>query len=82
MGVVLLAGVITLAVLLITQPNASIAVGPATTMSQTTAPTKTPSPTPKPTSSPTPVPTTAPEESDDFSSIFEAPEILQNAQDQ
>jgi len=84
MGVVLLAGMITLAVLLITQPNASIAVGPAPTVSQTAEPLETPSPTPKPSPSPTPVPTTEPEESNDFSSIFEAPEnkILQNAQSQ
>lgn|GEM_PF-3319176 len=84
MGVVLIAGIITLAVLLITQPNASIAVGAAPAVTQTTEPLATPSPTPKPTPTPTPVPTTAPEASDDFSSIFEAPdnEILQEAQNQ
>ncbi len=82
MGVVLIAGVVVLAVLLITQPNASVAAGPAPAVSQTAEPLATPSPTMSPT--PTPVPTTAPEESDDFSSILDAPqnEILQQSQSQ
>lgn len=80
MGLVLIAGVVTVAVLLLTQPNATVSVGPAPTVSQTAEPSETPVPTP----SPTPVATTAPEESDDFSSIFDAPEneILQKSQNQ
>lgn len=80
MGLVLIAGVITVAVLLFTQPNATVSVGPAPTVSQTVEPSETPAPTP----SPTPVATTAPEESDDFSSIFDAPEneILKESQNQ
>lgn len=82
MGLVLIAGVITVAVLLLTQPNATVSVGPAPTVSQTAEPSETPVPTPSPT--PSPVATTAPEESDDFSSIFDAPdnEILQKSQNQ
>ncbi len=84
MGLVLIAGVVTVAVLLLTQPNATVSVGPAPTVSQTAEPSETPVPTLSPTPSPTPVATTAPEESDDFSSIFDAPdnEILQKSQNQ
>lgn len=84
MGLVLIAGVVTVAVLLITQPNATASVGPASTASQTAAPSATSSPTPEPTPIATPAATTAPEESDDFSSIFESPEneILQESQNQ
>lgn len=83
MGVLLIAGVITVAVMLITQPDATAAVGSARAI-QTAEPTKTVSPTPTPTPVPTPVPTTAPEESDDFSAIFDTPEneILQKSQNQ
>lgn len=84
MGLVLIAGIVTVAVLLITQPNATASVGPASTASQTAAPSATSSPTPEPTPIATPAATTAPEESDDFSSIFESPEneILQESQNQ
>jgi hypothetical protein len=82
MGLVLIAGVVTVAVLLFTQPNATAAVGPAPTVSQTTQPSATPAATPEPTPSPTPVSTTAPEESDDFSSILEVPENEILSQDQ
>lgn len=82
MGVLLVAGVIAVAVLLVTQPNARAAVGSAPTASQTVMPSATPSPTPVPTPAATPVPTTAPENSDDFSSIFETPtnEIIEGSQ--
>ncbi len=84
MSLVLMAGVITMVVLFITQPNATVSVGPAPTASQTVTPSATPSPTPGPTPTPTPVATTAPEENDDFSSIFESTEneILQESQNQ
>ena len=73
LGSLLVVGVVVVGVLLITQPQTSAAVDYVPTASQTAEPAATPSPTPEPTEAPTPVPTTEPEESDDISSIFEAP---------
>ncbi len=83
-GSLLVVGVIVVGVLLVTQPKAAAAVDTVPAASQMAEPDATPSATPEPTPSPTPVPTTPPEESDDLSSIFEAPSnpILEESQNQ
>lgn len=70
-GSLLVIGVVVVAVLLVTQPDATAAVG-TTPAAQTEEPQATPEPTVAPTT--TPVPTTPPEDTDDFSAIFDAPE--------
>lgn len=72
-GSLLVVGIIVVGVLLITQPQSAAAVDSVPSASETVEPQATPSATAEPTPSATPVPTTAPEESDDISSIFEAP---------
>ena len=83
-GSLLVIGVIVVGVLLITQPKAAAAIDTVPAVSDAAEPEATPSATPEPTPSATPVPTTPPEESDDLSSIFEAPTnpILEESQGQ
>lgn len=70
-GALLVVGVIVVGVLLLTQPNTAAAVDTAPAATQTAEPQATA--TAAPTTAATPVPTTPPEESEDISSIFEAP---------
>lgn len=83
MGALMVVGIVVVGVLLLTQPNATAAVGPVSTESEIAVPSETPSltATPVPTTAPTTVPTTAPEATDDFSVILQSPanEILEES---
>ncbi len=69
MGALLVAGVIFVGVLLLTQPSARATVGPPPSAAQTA--TATPEPTEVPSPTPAPSPTVSPDE--DVSSLFETP---------